>query len=183
RKSVSTTKAKNKGTKRRIPKEEVAKKNGEKEPPPNIQLLLLANRYLLDLEALREMFITVLPVLAQKDKDRDAKIKEWLRTRLVKKKDGPKLSVRITDFQEFIANALKLRRADILFRQHSIVAVVSRFDEFLSGVLSIALHARPEWLRSDKTITYTELLELQSIQSAISGVVQKEIDSLMRGSH
>lgn len=158
-------------------------KSDSKAVPPSRELLSLSNRYLIDLEALREMFVTVLPVLEQKDKDRHARIRNILNSRFKKGEGESAMAIVARDFEELLANIFKLRRADSFFRQHSIVAVVSRFDEFLAGVLSIVLHARPEWLKSDKTVTYSELLELQSIQSAISGVVQKEIDSLMRGSH
>ena len=85
------------------------------------------------------------------------------------------MTLDVGNFEELLANILKLSRADTMFRRHSIVAVVSRFDEFLAGMLSTVLHAHPEWLKSEKTITYTELLELQSIQSAVSGVVQKRL--------
>jgi hypothetical protein len=143
--------------------------------------LILAQRYLIDLECLREMFVVVLPVLEQKDKERIQRIEKIIPSLTPKKRKSIKIEP--DKFHEFIATAFKLRRADELFRQQAVVALVSRFDEFLAGILNIVLHERAEWLKSDKTLTYRELLELQSISTAISGVVRKEIDSLMRESH
>jgi len=83
-----------------------------------------------------------------------------------------------------MSNLKKLRRAERLFHKQLIVSLVSRYDEFLGEFLNIVLNIHPEWLKiSEKTLTYKELIEMKSIETAISGIINKEIDNLLRGSH
>jgi hypothetical protein len=88
------------------------------------------------------------------------------------------------DLELLQSNIKKLWRARNLFAEQTIVAFVSRFDEFLGSILEIALTQNPEWLKeSEKVISYKELIALKSIDTAIKGVVLKEVEQLLRGSH
>ncbi len=156
-------------------------------PEPHQVFLTLSDSYLIDLECLREMFTSVLPVLQKKDADRQARVNAILKRADVKIPKGANkhtLTINSEDVQELLAALRKLRRGDVLFRHHSVVALVSRFDEFFSGLLKSVLETHPEWLKSsERTLTYKELIELKSINVAINGIIAKEIDRLMRGSH
>lgn len=163
----------------------------EDEIPMSKKLLLIADFYLSDLDCLRDMFDTVKPVLAKQDKERANKLKTSVKAAKAKAADGSdqsedsvKLEFTSDDYREFISNLQKLRRADHLFHQQLIVSLISRYDEFLGEFLKVVLNIHPEWLKtSEKTLTYKELIEMQSIESAISGIIGKEIDNLLRGSH
>lgn len=165
-------------------------------PKAHDYFLTLSDAYLTDLECLREMFTLVLPVLNSQDEDRQTRVNDILKSadkedklaHIVSQKESARESITfefsVSQFTELTANLKKLRRADTLFRHHAIVGIVSRYDEFLAGILFLVLEAHPEWLRSsEKTITYKELIELKSVALAMTGVIRKEIDTLMRGSH
>lgn len=179
-------------------------------PPDHIKLLVITDQYLVDLECLREMFATVIPVLSEQDKERHRAVEEILKrfemcfsektseggddtTKALNqtgdvgesKPPGEVIQIRVgIDDAELLKSTLrKLTRAEALFRKQSIVSLVSRFDEFLGSFLEIALTQNQEWLKSEKTITYKELIELKSIDTAIKGVISKEVEKLLRGSH
>lgn len=146
---------------------------------------MTADSYLIDLECLREMFFTVLPVLQERDSARVKEIEAILDDVKAINDDDGKKSVTLTSTaaKEMALNVRKLRRAESIFRREAIVSLVSRFDEFLSASLKVVLRENPEWLKSNtKTLTYKELIELDSVKEAITGIIEKEVDELMRGS-
>ena len=181
-----------------------------KKRPDHVKLLSITDRYLVDLECLREMFATVMPVLREQDKERHKAVDEILKRakKFLREKtsegvedlsnvptqaeeDGERnpsgkvvqVKVDIGDVELLTSSIKKLTRAETLFRKQSIVSLVSRFDEFLGSLLKIALTQNQEWLKSEKTITYKELIELKSIDTAIKGLISKEVEKLLRGSH
>ncbi|AHK17638.1 hypothetical protein [Thalassolituus oleivorans] len=194
----------------------MASSRKKKEVPDHVKLLGITDRYLVDLECLREMFSTVIPVLREQDDLRHKAVKEiFKRAEKVSEEEtqeqessalkdsgsdkldsdsdsnevnSPKKSFKISfgpkDAENLISNVRKIKRAETLFAKQSIVSFVSRFDEFLGAFLEIALAQNPDWLKSsEKTITYKQLIELKSIDTAIKGVIAKEVENLLRGSH
>ena len=171
----------------------------KEEVPEHIKLLSITDRYLVDLECLREMSAAVMPVLQDQDKQRKAAIDEVIsRAERVNENDeaieditesddeekSQRIKLKIQDIETMVSNVRKIKRAETLFTKQLIVSVVSRFDEFLGSFLEIALEENPEWLKSsEKTITYKELIDLKSVDTAIKGVISKEVEKLLRGSH
>ena len=199
-------------------------KETKKEIPVNKKLLSIIDEYLVDLECLREMHSSVVPVLKEKDKERRDTVNEILKGAIVKEdtqsvkseaenisesnsdkleKEGKdvdlneepedeehtskktiSLKLKSGELDFLISNFGKIKRAEKLFERQLIVTLVSRFDEFLGQVLRLVLEQNPSWLvSSEKTITYKELIDLKSIDKAIEGVIQKEVENLLRGSH
>jgi hypothetical protein len=176
----------------------------KEEVPEHIKLLSITDRYLVDLECLREMFAAVMPVLQDQDKQRKAAVDEVIsRAERIsengeategkpesddetadEEEKSQRIKLRIQDIETMVSNVRKIKRAETLFTKQLIVSVVSRFDEFLGTFLEIALEQNPEWLKSsEKTITYKELIDLKSVDTAIKGVISKEVEQLLRGSH
>lgn len=179
-------------------KDSIEEKKAPQKIPPNIKLLNLSNSYLSDLECLREMFASVLPMLQDQDKERKKivdKILEKAKREIKSKEqeinnsdDDNEKEINIplasSDLEILLANIKKMNRAVQLFKQQLTVSLISRFDEFLGSLLKIVLRLHPEWLKSsDKTITYRELVNLESIEKAIVGLIHKEVENLLRGSH
>lgn len=182
-------------------KDPVTKENNfPKDIPPHIELINISDCYLSDIECLREMFSYVLPLLQQQDKERkEAVDKIMIKIESsIKKKDGApdsdkskcsdneaiKISISISDVEDLLSNIRKMNRAGQLFKHQSTVSLISRFDEFIGQFLTTVLRLHPEWLKSsDKTITYKELVKLESIEKAIIVLIQKEVENILRGSH
>lgn len=177
-----------------------SQKNGEfaTKTSPHKELILLSDAYLSDLECIREMFANVLPMLHKQDSERKEKVEQVINeargkhlestksenSEIVTTEEGEQFPITISELEIILTNIRKLNRAEKLFKQQSTVSLISRFDEFLGQLLKIVLRIHPEWLTSsDKTITYRELVGLDSIEKAVSGLIDKEVENLLRGSH
>ena len=67
-----------------------------------------------------------------------------------------------------------------MFRCNSIVLLVSRFDEFIANILRIYFKAFPNQLKNpDKTITYDEIVELNSVDQILDTFMEKGSDLLL----
>jgi len=173
-----------------------SKKSPRTKKEPNQRLLSISNRYLTDIECINEMVLTVLPILKEKDEVRTQQVNEALEILNSTLKKGKKesqqnknskektINLPELDYDSLMSNIVKLSRADQLFRKQCIVSFISRFDEFIGGFLRIMFKKNPDWLKSnEKTITYKELIDLDSIEKAIEGVIIKEVDNILRLSH
>jgi hypothetical protein len=161
-------------------------------PSLHQQLLSSVENFLNDVECASEMFETIVPILAEKDKERIEKSRQLIAQvtdRLKGYSAGPTKPQRVD--MEWAVNRLgqsakligAFRRGDVMFRRHSIVLLVSRLDEFVAQILRISYQAFPERLRgSAKTLSFDELLGAKSIQEVFLRFADKEIDRLLRQS-
>lgn len=139
--------------------------------------------FLNDLECIGEMVDLVLPVLKNRDDERDLRIKELSEEIETEKGKGHRLRTG-SDIKEFIGHVQKMRQGDRMFRQGVVTSVVSKFDEFIIDVLKTSYRHNSGWLKNpDKKISYKELLEISSLDSLKDDIIAKEVDSLMRDSH
>ena len=139
--------------------------------------------FLNDLECIGEMVSLVLPVLKNRDQERDQRIKQL--TEEIETERGKRLRFKpATDIKEFLGHVQKMRQGDRMFRQGVITSIVSKFDEFAIDVLRACYRHNPGWLKNpDKKISYKELLEIESLDLLKDEIISKEIDGLMRDSH
>jgi hypothetical protein len=78
----------------------------------------------------------------------------------------------------------RMHAASAVVPQSFLVALVSRYDAFLGGVVRALFRARPEMLKSsERSLTYQQLTEFSSIDDAREFVLEKEIENLLRKSH
>lgn len=163
------------------------KKEGEEQSKkvPWSPILGSQGSFLNDLECIGEMVSLVLPVLKNRDQERDERIKQ-LTVEIETEKGVSRRfkSQSLTDVKEFIGHVQKMRRGDQMFRQGIVTSVVSKFDEFVIDVLNVCYRENPGWIKNpDKKISYKELLEIESLEALKDEIISKEIDGLMRDSH
>jgi hypothetical protein len=150
--------------------------------PDTAQLHHKAKSFLNDVRCAAEMFDTITPILAAKDRERMAQLQELI--------SKVKEHVDIKDFPGAIKKmhllsktTQSLTRAHSMFRRHSIVLLVSRLDEFIADVLRITFQAHPERLKGNaKSLTYDELIGAKSIEEVFLRFADKEIDRVLRES-
>ena len=147
------------------------------------KLFLAHRKFRNDLDCCREMFNLIAPILKKEDARRH---REMERIGVEIESDGKEKKKRLTfeEVQELVSHIAKMETADRMFRQNTIVSIVSKFDEFLMVLLRCGFEENPNWLKNpDKSITYVQLLEIESIDRFVDELIKKEVDSLMRGSH
>lgn len=152
---------------------------------PEHKLSLAIDNFLNDLECIKEMFSLVVPVLKDKDDERQKSITN-IATKISEAKESAPATPIINGIEalDFLRHIRRLKRADNLFRQNTIVSIVSRFDEFITEVSLTAFKKNPNWLKNpDKKISYKELMDIESIDNLKNDLILREIGSLMRDSH
>src|ERR1035438_10243009 len=74
-----------------------------------------------------------------------------------------------------------LNRGQTMYRQHAVVLLVSRFENFISDSLRAIYASSPTRLRAGgKSLPYEELLDAKSIDEVINRLIEKEIDRILR---
>jgi len=160
-------------------------KIAQKEPKmdPWDPIMISHQSFLNDLECIGEMVALVLPVLKNRDQERDQRIKQITEEIETEKGKGFRFKSG-SDIKEFIGHVQKMLIADRMFRQSVVSSVVSKFDQFVIDVLKVSYRQNPGWLKNpDKKISYKELIEITSLDSLKDEIIAKEIDGLMRDSH
>lgn len=142
------------------------------------------SKFLNALDCIHEMFRLVAPVLEAKDKERQQRITE-LGEEI---KDGKgRVGRRLKSIEEvhaFLGYIRRMRAADLMFRQSIITSVVAKFDEFLTTLLLECYKHNTCWLKNlDKTVSYKEVLEIDSLDAFKADLTRREVDRLMRDSH
>ena len=103
---------------------------------------------------------------------------------------GGKKSVRMRshvhchDFGVIERRLDRIHASQYVVPQTFLVALVSRYDALLGGIVKVLLQLRPEVLKSsEKALTFAQLVDFDSIEAARDFVIEKEIENLLRKSH
>ena len=168
---------------KKSPKTPQARK--QKPIPPHKLLLQFILKFLNDAECTQDMFATVIPALREQDKKMEVQIKKTTALLLKDAKaEGPRRTSVMRHVHTILKHIRKLSRAEIMFRGNALVGLVSRYDEFLSSILKNAYRKNPERATaSDKSLTYADLLTLDSLDDVVELFIAEVIDNLLRESH
>jgi hypothetical protein len=78
----------------------------------------------------------------------------------------------------------KLHAAQRILPRTFLLALVSRYDALVGNLVRALFKQKPEALRSsERTFTFAELSQFQSMESAREFIVEKEVETLLRKSH
>lgn len=142
-------------------------------------ILLSAERFILDVDALQEMY-----------DDADTASKSGMQNRLEvlnRYIDSVHSSepLKQHDYRvahNILALATKLRRGHNLFSGHMLVAMVSRFDRFVAGVVRELLVYFPDKI-AGKPVSYADATSCASIEELRDRFIDEELDTKGRESH
>lgn len=152
---------------------------------PCLELLVLIDTFLSDAKCAQDMFDMVIPAL--KDQDQEVSKQIGKSIDLIRKNpgsDGPQRTKLVRHTRALLKNILKLSRSEAMFRGNALVGLVSRYDEFLSSLLINAYRKNPgRATSSDRSVTYEEILTLNSLNNVVDLFIAKDIEGLLRESH
>ena len=156
-------------------------RGAEKKPHNSPSTILsAAQRFIVDTEALEELLHISRPVLEAK---RDEHLDELGRLLAAGTPLGEaRLRLDLSQLHRLMSLAAKLERGSFLFRGHLLVALVSRFDAFVSSIARELLSKYPERI-GKRTLTYSDAAQFTSIAELRIRFIDEEIDSKMRESH
>lgn len=171
---------------RALRKSPKTQRNEKQKPiPPHQRLLQFISGFLNDAECAQDMFVTVIPALREQDKKTIENIRKT--TALLRKDakaEGPCRTRAVRHVRTLIKHVTKLSRAEMMFRGNALVGLVSRYDEFLSSILKSAYRNNPGRATApDRSMTYDDLLTLDSLDNIVELFIAKEIDNLLHESH
>lgn len=87
-------------------------------------------------------------------------------------------------FETLERNASISELASKIIIESLFVSLISHYDAFLSKLLRNIYEIQPEVLNgSERNLTFTQLIEMQTIESAREHIIDKEIDAIIRKSH
>lgn len=148
----------------------------------------LLRSFLGDVAALRETFELVVPILEEQDKLRlrqHRQASEVLKDRFIDAGAGAASSniPEIIEATKTIrGHEHRLRRGRVLFQGNSIVALVSRFDDFFAAVMRFILRVQPGPLAAS-SISYLEVSQAKSVEELLDRFVKKHVENVLRESH
>ena len=135
--------------------------------------------FITDLNCIEEMFNVVLPELEKKDNERKKIINNFF-----KKKKKIIKERAINEIIKLMDSFDKLFRAKKMFKQNSIVMMVSKYDDSFAEIIRLIYKKNPDRLRStDKSLSYEEILSLGSVGKTLDRIINKEIDCLLYKNH
>lgn len=102
--------------------------------------------------------------------------------------DGEKaIAVKYEDsrvFDQLSKNSEISKLASKIIPESLFVSLISQFDAFLSRLLTTLFEIRPEYINSsERNLTFSDLVEYDSIEKAREYIIEKEIESVLRRSH
>ncbi len=149
------------------------------------KLLLSIFNFLNDIECVQDMFSLVIPDLRAQDKKTMEEIEKKIT--LFKRdargsRQNPSRATR--HVLSLMRNIQSLNRADMMFRSHALVCIVSRYDYYLSDLLKNAYRKNSERaIGGDRALTYDDLLSLDSLDNLVELFISKEIDTFLHEPH
>lgn len=150
-----------------------------KKLPPASAILLSAEEFILDVDALQEVY-----------DDADAASKSGRQNRVealsryIDSVEGSE-PVKHCDYKvahNVLALAIKLHRGHDLLSGHMLVAMISRFDRFVTEVIRELLIAFPDKI-GGKSVTYADAASCASIEELRGRFIDEELDAKGRESH
>ncbi len=149
------------------------------------KLLSSIIHFLNDIESIQDMFSLVIPDLHGQDKKTMEEIKKTMAIlRRDIKGDRQNLSKVARHAHSLLHSIHSLNRSDMMFRSHTLVCIVSRYDYFLSDLLKNAYRKSPERVTGgNRALTYEDLLSLDSIDNLVELFISKEIDIFLHEAH
>lgn len=87
-------------------------------------------------------------------------------------------------FETLERNASTSSLASKIIPESLFVSLISQYDAFLNRLLRAIFEIKPEVLNgSDRNLTFSQLVEMESISNAREYIIEKEIDTVLRKSH
>lgn len=148
------------------------------------------NRYLDHLDSIKDTLPMVSFLLEPYQKKAREEFQKYVKENVeeIEDENGQKSIAVPTDetkiFERLAKNSSTSMLASKIIPESLFVALISQYDAFLNRLLKILFEIRPEYINnSERELTYSQLVEFQSLDDAREYIVEKEIETVLRKSH
>ncbi|WP_373060389.1 hypothetical protein [Zunongwangia sp. H14] len=147
-------------------------------------------KFLRHIDAIRDTLPMTLLLLEPYSKEANKKFSKFLDKSVTEIEDDngeKKLVVKVEDskiLDKLESNASISSLAYKIIPESLFVSLISQYDAFLSRLLRIIYELKPEILNSsERNLTFSQLVDFESLNNARDYIVEKEIDTVLRKSH
>lgn len=148
------------------------------------------NSLLDHLDSIKDTLPMMLLLIRPYQKKADEEFNEFIKKNVeeIEEEDGKKsIAVKYEDtkiFERLSKNAQTSNLASKIIPESLFVSLLSQYDAFTNRLLKILFEIRPEYINnSERELTFSKLVEFESIEKAREYIIEKEVESVLRKSH
>lgn len=148
------------------------------------------HRLLSHLDSIKDTLPMVMIQLSPHQKKANAEFQDFFKNNVeeIENEDGQKsISVDYGEskiFDQLSKNALISNLASKILPESLFVSLISQYDAFTNSLLKILFEIRPEFINnSERELTFSQLVDFDSIENARNYIIEKEVETVLRKSH
>jgi len=142
------------------------------------------------LDSIKDTLPMTLLLLEPHNKKANSKFEEFIEKNAQKidnEKGTKSIAVKYEDarvFEQLSKNSEISRLAMKIIPESLFVSLISQYDAFLNKLLKILFKTRPEYINnSERELSFSQLIQFETIESAREYVIEKEVETVLRKSH
>ena len=142
------------------------------------------------LDSIKDSLPMTILLLQPHNKKANTKLEEFIEKNAekIENEDGTKsIAVKYEDariFEQLSKNSEISQIAMKIIPESLFVSLISQYDSFLNKLLKILFKTRPEYINnSERELSFSQLIQFDSIEVAREYVIEKEVETILRKSH
>jgi hypothetical protein len=148
------------------------------------------HKLLRHLDSIKDTLPMTLLLLEPHKKKANTKFEEFIEknAKKIENENGQKsIAVKYEDskiFEQLSKNSEISGLAMKIIPESLFVSLISQYDAFLNKLLKILFKTRPEYINnSERELSFSQLIQFDSIETAREYVIEKEVETVLRRSH
>lgn len=148
------------------------------------------HKLLRHLDSIKDTLPMTLLLLEPHNKKVNTKFEEFIEknAKKIENENGQKsIAVKYEDskiFEQLSKNSEISGLAMKIIPESLFVSLISQYDAFLNKLLKILFKTRPEYINnSERELSFSQLIQFDSIETAREYVIEKEVETILRKSH
>jgi hypothetical protein len=148
------------------------------------------HKLLRHLDSIKDTLPMTLLLLEPHNKKANTKFEEFIEknAKKIENENGQKsIAVKFEDskiFEQLSKNSEISGLAMKIIPESLFVSLISQYDAFLNKLLKILFKTRPEYINnSERELSFSQLIQFDSIETAREYVIEKEVETVLRKSH
>lgn len=142
------------------------------------------------LDSIKDTLPMTILLLEPHNKKANSKFEEFIdkNAEKIENENGTKsIAVKYEDariFEQLSKNSEISRLAMKIIPESLFVSLISQYDSYLNKLLKILFKTRPEYINnSERELSFSQLIQFDSIETAREYVIEKEVETILRKSH
>src|SRR5574343_12794 len=142
------------------------------------------------LDSIKDTLPMTILLLEPHNKKANSKFEEFIdknAEKIENENETKSIAVKYEDariFEQLSKNSEISRLAMKIIPESLFVSLISQYDSYLNKLLKILFKTRPEYINnSERELSFSQLIQFDSIETAREYVIEKEVETILRKSH